>query len=336
MTKITYLLGAGASAKALPTVKQIKNEKRISKSAIRLGHAKLSDNEFFKINGVDTKETKWFYQRNLIDDLNWLQEIGNKHASIDTYAKKLTIRGKYEELDKLKIVLSIYLALEQLFSGYDERYDSFFASIIDADGCLPDNVNILTWNYDNQIEMAYSEFSGQTSIDHNTKLLGILTKDSRRVKPNALPIYRINGVGGYKTFGSKNIYSFLPENSPLSNDILEKLICKYVEISTNKNILPGISFAWEGEPETHSMFKEIEESIKDSEILVIIGYSFPFFNRKIDKKIFGLMKNLRKIYYQDLYAPSFQDRLKGIVNLPDKFPLLAYQETDQFLLPYEF
>ena len=57
------------------------------------------------------------------------------------------------------------------------------------------------------------------------------------------------------------------------------------QIENNFNLL---TFAWESQ--NHQRFSNSlelsKEIIKGSEILVVIGYSFPFFNREIDKEIF--------------------------------------------------
>ena len=55
-------------------------------------------------------------------------------------------------------------------------------------------------------------------------------------------------------------------------------------------------FAWEDE--AVSRIKSVLESYNDATILVIIGYSFPYFNKRIDAKILASMPNLRTIYIQ--------------------------------------
>jgi hypothetical protein len=69
--------------------------------------------------------------------------------------------------------------------------------------------------------------------------------------------------------------------------------------------------------------------------LVVIGYSFPFFNRLVDRRILN-MPDLKKIYFQ---AP-----ISGIENIIQSFksirklPIEGYEkitETEQFFLPPE-
>ncbi|PSR03910.1 MAG: hypothetical protein BRD50_04955 [Bacteroidetes bacterium SW_11_45_7] len=45
------------------------------------------------------------------------------------------------------------------------------------------------------------------------------------------------------------------------------------------------------------------KGVRNNEILILIGYSFPFFNRKVDREIFNELKSsgvFKKIYFQDL------------------------------------
>ena len=67
-----------------------------------------------------------------------------------------------------------------------------------------------------------------------------------------------------------------------------------------------ISYAWEKEwgsdrdyPYVNERLNYAKAAARAAEILVVIGYSFPFFNREIDKIIFSEMPTIKKIYFQD-------------------------------------
>jgi len=70
-------------------------------------------------------------------------------------------------------------------------------------------------------------------------------------------------------------------------------------------------------------------------ILVVIGYSFPFFNRDVDRLIIGEMKNLLKVYIQDPYAADVKETFQAINDRIDPNMIIPLDNTKQFLLPPE-
>src|SRR5205085_5957769 len=107
------------------------------------------------------------------------------HPSIDTFAKKLFLTNDEYNLRQLKLILSVYFLYEQSheaekdnFFQYhekvrysnlpvDPRYDFFMAALLKPSKprpVLPDNLYIVSWNYDSQLEMAYHPYG---KIDHN-------------------------------------------------------------------------------------------------------------------------------------------------------------------------
>ena len=71
------------------------------------------------------------------------------------------------------------------------------------------------------------------------------------------------------------------------------------------------------------------------DVLVIIGYTFPFFNRDTDRKILQYIKPNTKIYIQDLNPERIKQSLMAV--LPD-FPeeqIFLRKDVDQFFLPPE-
>lgn len=82
-----------------------------------------------------------------------------ENPTIDTYAKKLYLKGQTEQLNKLKKWLSIFFYIHQHSISPHERYDKLFAAILDPNKAyLPLNVSLISWNYDNQIKLAYREY----------------------------------------------------------------------------------------------------------------------------------------------------------------------------------
>jgi hypothetical protein len=85
---------------------------------------------------------------------------------------------------------------------------------------------------------------------------------------------------------------------------------------------------------TNAILNGALSSIRGSEILVIIGYSFPFFNRNIDQRIIKCFTTNRKIYIQD---PKFEEVLSNLESIAPGASrnLVQVKNMDQFYLPGE-
>ena len=107
---------------------------------------------------------------------------------------------------------------------------------------------------------------------------------------------------------------------------------------SNDETQPYFTFAWEGE--SYGDVKRMElmkEMVKDTTHLIIIGYSFPFFNRVYDKAIIKSMTNstsLEKIYYQDpiLDGQFLKTQYESLSNKTIKH----ISDTKNFFIPTEF
>ena len=168
MAKILYLMGAGASYGKRGddfTVRiQRTKENVISTSSrsccsiaeglpvvMEIPRRLLYIRELIYTASASNKEAK----ENLLVDLTWLYDGTSKHATIDTFAKKLYLTGRTQEYERLKKILSIYLIIEQIINKPDSRYDTFLANVLTQALDIPANIKVLTWNYDSQFELAY-------------------------------------------------------------------------------------------------------------------------------------------------------------------------------------
>lgn len=86
---VTYLLGAGASYNALPVVSNWQG--RLLEFIKYLGKEKLSiiDNSHGTLNEVQIKQ--------ILDDISSFFPEAKEHSTIDTYAKKLFLKGGEED-----------------------------------------------------------------------------------------------------------------------------------------------------------------------------------------------------------------------------------------------
>uniref|UniRef100_UPI004056960C hypothetical protein n=1 Tax=Alistipes sp. TaxID=1872444 RepID=UPI004056960C len=229
----------------------------------------------------------------LIKDLEWLKTASESHATIDTFAKKLFLKKEYKDFYKVESLLSIFFIIEQVINKKDGRYDTFLASTLDSNLNIDNRITILTWNYDSQFELAYKEYAETKDASSIRRKLGIadLKEQSYDTRNQ---IFKLNGTANFMSQIDINLYKQFDEN--LLTELLDAYIRGYNEDDSNSHI----SFAWDN---TKYMSGDFENALlrvtQDTEILVVIGYTFPFFNRGIDRKIFQYMERLKKIYIQD-------------------------------------
>jgi len=106
-----------------------------------------------------------------------------------------------------------------------------------------------------------------------------------------------------------------------------------------------LNFAWENSPNfinkyptyTNHLNLAVEKA-RETEILVIIGYSFPIFNRESDKKMVNSMVNLKKVYIQDYNAKQIESILINSLGLSAKKEInfqLEEKNLGQFMIPFE-
>jgi hypothetical protein len=303
-----YFLGAGASANALPTVKQIPD--RLTAFIDKLG-------DWFKKAGADSSE--------LQQASRWLLEQTKRHATIDTFAKKLFVKGELNELKRLKAVASCFFVYEQSQSPVDFRYDTLLASVIEQGRGraiqLPDNLRFLTWNYDTQLEKAFYNFC----------------EDDRQVMESVTfhdHVERLNGYCGTHPPGHLGTaYRAAIGDSPY--DGLNAAIELFSEYTKDPNtVAADINFAWESDPPI--TLRKIQRVLSDTTVLIIIGYSFPFFNRQIDRVILNNMPSCRRIYVQapEVDHNAVAERIHALrSDLPE---MIFLKDVSAFYIPLDY
>lgn len=339
--KITYLFGAGASAgtkgrQGLPVVDQLPERIDFLVQKIRTEDLWLSEVETPLPIETYSKEE---YQRQIIQDLEWVSIEAKKHASVDTLAKKMYLKEEFKSLDRLKVALSIFFILEQSRVEPDIRYDTFFASILNETLFeFPNDVRILSWNYDYQFEKAFSGFSGRSNLSENERRLNVIAKFYRGTpSSDRFAIVKLNGTTGFSN-GMKLVKftDVLSQNFDL--ELLDKVVYQYANMShkVNNGFYPTLSFAWEKEePGNTSIIEKAIACTNETDVLVVIGYSFPFFNRFVDRNIIGEMKKLRKVYFQSPDAENIKTRFQSVRGDIDPKYLIPYTDVQSFLLPDE-
>jgi hypothetical protein len=298
VSKIVYLFGAGASKNALPLVNEIPGRLNNLIERLKSSELSLESDKYFGKSRLLTK-TVQNYQSEMIDSLNWLLLECKRHASVDTLAKKLFIKKERQNLRRLKLALSLFFVCEQTINRPDSRYDSFFAAILNSLSKLPENIQIVSWNYDYQFEMSYSEYTGDPSISANQGHLQAQAKNRALVGGVGFGIYKLNGTTSlYSADGIEQHHGIASFGIPFGKDFVREITYWYAEGMYSNDVFSALSFSWEPEAPNRGILPTVLENSKDATAVVVIGYSFPFFNREVDRKIFGNMANLKRVYFQ--------------------------------------
>lgn len=343
MSKVVYLLGAGASygkridtpvesgisriKEGLPIVNEIGDEIDVVIELIRnsaspehsrqyeIGNRKFSFDEMKSM---------------LINDFKWLKEESANHATIDTFARTLLLQRETSDYVRLKYLLCTFFLIEQTIHPFDKRYETFFTNILDENGLIPDNIYIITWNYDSQLGIVYRKYgNGNLNVYEPHEL------------PTQLPIAKVFKINGTASFhGNQGIVPYFLSDRD-KDALVERVFTQYEIVSERRFYSDGsldLLFAWEKMVD-EKMQKHLALNLTDAEALVVIGYTFPFFNRVMDRMIFSNLPNLKKIYIQDPNADSIKEFVGSVLTETQRNTLLpsikSIKNVSNFYLPPE-
>lgn len=351
MSRIVYYLGAGASygreegrlevksgnrtlleiKEGLPIVTEIPQSLLTFRKAIASAKLDGQKSIVFKkkhlIDGDSLRQIQTFFLR----DIDAVCAGASEHATIDTYAKRLFLTHRVADFKRLKDVLCVYFVWLQLQSKPDQRYDSFLANVLsDKTLSIPPEISVISWNYDSQFEIAYRSYS-------TNNFLPILDKNIEGVWPDVKNTGLIYKVNGSATFGDFSAVLDVMNDKSIPKEL--QLIIYYDDLLADTRDLgyqfhTHLSFAWEESPNKDKMMNSMAQCLEDTESVVVIGYSFPFFNRELDRQIFNMMPNLQTVYIQDPNPEAVEMPLRAV--LPDMNVDVEFiRNCSQFFLPKE-
>ncbi|GBF44371.1 hypothetical protein LPTSP2_36740 [Leptospira ellinghausenii] len=331
--KTLYLLGAGASANTISTVPKMEDSIRSWTKSFGYGLAeRYSTPISFSPDNI------------LIEKFEWLANGVRDYGTPDIFAKSLLLSKKYQEYKIAKITLATYIVLEQSIKKVDKRYFGFFSALINfneesSNVTFHPEIKIATWNYDLQITEALMSLTNFKESEVNSILLK--TSDLHSNTPSKNQVYRLNGYAGAEFFGNDILsnslsaaYFHLPNESRHPEKI-QKLFLEWLKSEADLNF----HFAWDSHEPIKNQREKFFADISDTEVLVVIGYSFPTFNRFIDSRIFSMLRKLKKAYVQDSSEQAL-GRVNQLIkqnHYPGKesIEVKHISNVDQFYIPSE-
>ncbi len=357
MSKVIYLLGAGASygergdlplsLKPIVSIDGAKDRQGILRGMPILNEFPLAISQLQQEVSSLNRENLKIVSEILTHILN----VSKEYPTVDTYAKMLYTTKRSEDYEKFKEEIALFFLMWQRSHKHDIRYDAFIASLIDAETGEFPPMTILSWNYDMQFEMSYSKY-----ITEGRALWKIWDKLNVYCKSNgSLPKYDVTLPFAFiKLNGSAMFHASKPDDRSLRytlQDVLwespnEEQFVKDVntiyENGQHKNIFAipkyvnELSYAWDNLGK-EQIKQNITQRGEKCETLVIIGYSFPYVNREIDRHIFLSMPKLKTIYVQDIDAVNVKERVTAIFEYLQRDAPRIIPKTDvgQFFIPNE-
>lgn len=332
LPKITYLFGAGASALRLPTIKGLPDRIKYIKDYIDKTYI-YEEYEAMEIRDLSFKAID--AKKYILEGFDKLYNASQNHSTVDTYAKKLYLTSRNSEVDQLTFFLALYFNIEQKLVGVDPRYNTFLISLLNSSVYhFPKNLKFMSWNYDLQFEIAYSKLLERDGNDLNYSFFNTEERDWSKENFSSI---KINGscnlADSFSAF--YNLVSNLASDEVNRSDFDNALLFGFSEIKNRRGNFRSrinINFAW-----YNDLKDKIAELHNQTEVLVVIGYSFPFFNRDVDRRIIRAMSNLKTIYIQDVEPENIVSRFLSI--LPDwksrGIEIITINTVDEFFLPPE-
>lgn len=334
MGEVAYLLGAGASAGCIPVVNNMEESIGLLLTDLHPFEAKFRNSVYGEERSAHVRRTEY-----CTGVLKRLQAICKEYFSIDTYAKKLYLTD-IPAFDILKKELCFYFTLVQMMHSRDKRYDNFFASVINEYGKLPPRVKVISWNYDFQLELSHTQFTKEKDLFGSRKLLNMVSPENYKDfsgMQHQFSVIKLNGSASFRTDSSIH---YLGENLGQASE--ENIAKLYEEFNSLMNgdltIVTDLKFAWEMS-DIKSVFEVYQPELSKIEVVVVIGYSFPYFNRNVDIALFSAMANLKKIYIQDVEPEKIKELMVEFVNIQTT-SILAMEyvgktNLSQFVFPKE-
>ncbi|EPG64661.1 hypothetical protein [Leptospira wolffii] len=338
----TFLLGAGASYYSIPIIANF-NNRMVAFSGYLANLESFGDEKFPSVDRIT--ETIEEVKRQFIEDIDWLAKEAGKN-SVDFVAKKYWDKPDREKYQKIKAIISAYLLLEQSvsdgqYTSLDYRCASWITKInIKENGFayINPNYKVISWNYDLQIEKALGTITNFIDYDTLMKSWKIYPNPGRKsneeISLGDISVVRLNGIAGLHIAQGAVTGTFRAAFEDFSKQLVSQVLRSYYLYAHKNEFLdPIFYYAWENSSfseKAMSLSLEIANNTKD---LIIIGYSFPDYNKDIDKKILSAFSSLERVDVQTNDADFA--KIKDIFETYcPKVKKITLRDLDQYYLPY--
>ncbi len=253
----------------------------------------------------------------------------------------------FNSLKSLKKKSKIKYVWDGIGQAIDYRYDVFFATLLVENNEtleLPDNINIISWNYDNQFELAYKQYCPKLSYKEILNYLKIYPCSDYVGENKIDKIIRLNGFANnyikrrilieHKDETKEPVLNF---DNVIDTEINFYTLLKMLLENDLNDYQNNINFAWEQYPMQQNAINQSCNLIMNTDIIVIIGYSFPNFNREVDKTIFSKYRVFESkeiiIQVPNKYEyEKIKQRIQTIKKIPDSV-FKHISDADQFYIP---
>ncbi len=307
----------------------------------------------------------------MVDAIENLSAELRFHRSPDTVAKKYFHTSENKALLHLKAIIIVFFIFEQSINQkleyetekeifgepffknkrvIDDRYDAFIASILKPKKGFEflENISILSWNYDFQLELCYKHYAGcyWDVVQERINSIPYFGADTKDLDPNkTYRLIHLNGVA--LSFpeepSTNNGRNLLRKAIGINEYPKDDLFYIFSSIINQKNGITNypdkyLFFGWENVDENGKpnkdfiIYKKSLEIAEKTDVLVVIGYSFPTFNNEIDSMILNKMKNLSKIVVQSHQPELIADAIISLLN-EDNFPKNQLEKLFKFVSP---
>lgn len=333
--EITYLFGAGASYYSMPLVENFPTRFSLFRNFVQ---------------GLPDDDYKISFTKDCDDFFNQVKH----HLSFDTFFKKL-FHLPQRSPRTYKYVLLAYFLFEHLLDitnypvfneqnqiknfghkkgNLDPRYDALIAGLlepIENNFSFLCNVNFLTWNYDLNLITSIQNF-----INPDWTISAFIKEYENSINyfkfKDDISLIHLNGHVNYP---------LLKELGPIESEVLKRYFRSIIRneysseklLSKESNLL---KFSWETLSETSKVeempfhINKAVDAIKKSDVIVIVGYSFPLYNRRIDSKLINSINLKNKIVYiQDPNANDIEAVLRQDFSLGSNLTLSENSNTKE-------